>query len=472
MRSMLVASQNPMACKAIKTCFQSEYRVNVVTTRKSSLEAFKKMRYEFFFIDVELVQTGSGSPDMNGQADYKSALEPFWQVFPTAEIVVMSSQQKIRDAVMAVKAGASNYITYPIDVKELRHIIETAYKSMLIRSELDYFRDKFWRSDLRELVETENPAIKRVFEKIRSLAPMKTTVLLTGETGTGKGLLAKLIHHNSKRAQERFMTVHCGAIPDSLLESELFGHEKGAFTGADRRKLGKFETAQKGTIFLDEIGTITPSAQIKLLQVLQDRTFQRLGGQVTINADVRIIAATNANLSQMSADGRFRKDLYYRLSVFPIEVPPLRDRTEDIPHLSEVFLKRLNKQYLKEIHGIDPRVLEAFTRYSWPGNIRELENLIERSYILESSPMLTPTSFPNELFNTDVSDPYLFMNVSLPLSEIRRQTTEMYLKKLLASNNGRIQESAVAAGISARQLHNLMTKYGIRKKDFRSPPAP
>jgi DNA-binding NtrC family response regulator len=471
MRSMLVACQDLVACKAIKTCFQSEYRVNFVTTRESSFEAFKKMRYEFFFIDVELLQTGSASLDLNGQPDYKSALEPFWQVFPTAEIVVMSSQQKIRDAVMAVKAGASNYITYPMDVNELRHIIESIYKSMLIKSELDYFRDKFWRSDLLELVETDCPGMKKVFEKIRSVAPMKTTVLLTGETGTGKGLLAKLVHHHSKRAQERFITVNCGAIPDTLVESELFGHEKGAFTDADRRKLGKFETAQKGTIFLDEIGTITPSAQIKLLQVLQDRTFQRVGGQVTINADVRIIAATNANLSQMSTDGLFRKDLYYRLSVFPIEVPPLRERIEDIPHLAEVFLSRLNKQYLKHIHGIDPRVLEAFKRYSWPGNIRELENLTERAYVLESSPMLTPASFPNELFNPDVSDPYLFMDVSLPLSEIRCQTTEMYLKKLLASNRGRIQESAVAAGISSRQLHKLMTKYGIRKEDFRTPPA-
>jgi DNA-binding NtrC family response regulator len=473
MKSILVASKDRMTHKTIRSSFRSEYNVDVAPSEESCLDMFKKKRYEFLFIDAEFLQSGSTST--NGHANYRVALQPFWHVFPNAEIVVMSSQEKIRDAVMAVKAGASNYITYPIDMDELKYVTESLYESMIMQSELDYLRDKFWQSNSLEVVKTNSAAMRKVFEKVRSVAPTKSTVLLTGETGTGKGLLAKLVHHHSNRAEAQFITVHCGAIPDSLLESELFGHEKGAFTGADRRKLGKFEIAQKGTIFLDEIGTITPSAQIKLLQVLQDKTFQRVGGEVSIEADVRIIVATNANLKKMSADGLFRRDLFYRLSVFPIEIPPLVERIEDIPHLAELFLRKLNRLYSKEIHDIDPRVMEAFAQYSWPGNIRELENLMERAYILESSSVLTPESFPRELFTPGVSNLDPFSVISLPLSEMRRQTVDAversYLHRLLAFHKGHIQKSATIAGISTRQLHKLLTKYGINKQDFKSLPT-
>jgi transcriptional regulator with GAF, ATPase, and Fis domain len=256
------------------------------------------------------------------------------------------------------------------------------------------------------------------------------------------------------------------------LESELFGHEKGAFTGAVRRKLGKFEIASGGTIFLDEIGTITPSAQIKLLQVLQDGTFQRVGGEETISADVRVICATNTDLKQMCEEGQFRKDLYYRINVFPIEVPPLRTRVEDIPHLCDVFLKEMNRFNTKEIHDVDPRVMETFKRYPWPGNIRELENLMERAYILETSSLLTPEGFPSELFESDMALATLAVDSSQTLAEVRRKGIEdierNYLKELLAQNKGKVKESAEAAGITTRQLHKLMSKYGIRKEDFRT----
>jgi DNA-binding NtrC family response regulator len=311
-----------------------------------------------------------------------------------------------------------------------------------------------------------------VFAKIRSVAPTKSTVLLTGETGTGQGLLARLIHQHSNRRQAQFISFHCGAIPDTLLESELFGHEKGAFTGADRRKLGKFEIARGGTIFLDEIGTITPAAQIKLLQVLQDGTFQRVGGEGTLQADVRVIAASNMDLKKMCDNGQFRTDLYFRLHVFPIEIPPLRERIEDMHHIVVTILKKLNKFHTKEMYDIDPELLAAFGRYSWPGNIRELENLLERAYILENSPMLTPESFPRELFPSISSSVRMEINSSRPLKEVRRKGLEdierRYLKKLLAHNKGRIRESAKAAGVSTRQLHKLLTKYGLKKEDFKS----
>lgn len=281
--------------------------------------------------------------------------------------------------------------------------------------------DKFWQDDSLDYVQTKCRAMKAVFEKIRSVAPTKSTVMLIGETGTGKGILANLIHRHSNRKEAPFISVHCGAIPDTLLESELFGHERGAFTGAVRRKLGKFEIAKGGTIFLDEIGTITPSAQIKLLQILQDGLFQRVGGEETMEANVRVIAASNTDLKKMCDDGLFRKDLYYRLNVFPIEIPPLRERVDDIPHFVDVFLKKMSRFSQKNIHHVDPLVIEAFQHYRWPGNIRELENLIERAYILERSPVLRSESFPRELFESGAPAANTPVHNAVTLSEARRR---------------------------------------------------
>jgi len=373
--------------------------------------------------------------------------------------------------VMAVKAGASNYLTYPINLDEVTYLTESIYASLIVQSELDYLRDQFWQSDSLEIVQTKNLLVKKVFDKIRSVAPTKSTVLISGETGTGKGVLAQLIHKHSNRKDSPFINVHCGAIPDTLLESELFGHEKGAFTGAVRRKLGKFEIAKGGTIFLDEIATVTPSAQIKLLQILQEGTFNRLGGEETIEANVRVIAATNSSLRIMCDEGHFRTDLYYRLNVFPIDIPPLRERREDIPFFVEVILKKLNKFHTKNIHNIHPQVMEAFNQYLWPGNIRELENLMERAYILETSPILTHESFPSEIFSSKDSTSLIFVDTLFTLAETRRRSIEhfekQYLKEILTQHKGRINESASTAGISTRQLNKLMTRYGIKKEEFK-----
>lgn len=468
MKSVLVASKNQSACNAIRTSLRSEYRIDAVSSKDGCLEMFRKKRYEFLFIDVEVLRESM----LNN--NYKTALQPFWHAYPTAQIIAMSSQEMIREAVRAVKAGASDYLTYPVNPDEINYITQSIYESIIMESELDYFRDRFWQEDSLEIVRTRSPLMKRLFDKVRSVAPTKSTVLLSGETGTGKGVLARLIHQHSNRKDGPFISVHCGAIPDTLLESELFGHEKGAFTGAVRRKLGKFEIAQEGTIFLDEIGTITPSAQIKLLEILQDGTFHRVGGEETIEANVRVIAATNADLKKMCEAGQFRKDLYYRLNVFPLEIPPLRERMEDIAYIIDVILKRLKKFDLKEIHDVHPHVIDAFGKYSWPGNIRELENLMERAYILEASPILTPESFPNELFTSDLS-PVQVKGISFSLAEVRHRAIEQserfYLRELLTANRGRIKETAEAAGISTRQLHKLMKKYSITKEEFKTFPS-
>ncbi|MBU1163604.1 MAG: sigma-54 dependent transcriptional regulator [Proteobacteria bacterium] len=469
MKGVLVASNNQSACNAIRASLRSEYRIDAVSTKDGCLEMFRKKRYEFLFIDIEVLRESM----LNN--NYKTALQPFWHAYPTAQIIAMSSQEMIREAVGAVKAGASDYLTYPINPDEVNHITQSIYASIIMESELDYLRDRFWQEDSLEIVSTRSPLMKRLFDKVRSVAPTKSTVLLNGETGTGKGVLARLIHQHSKRKDGPFISVHCGAIPDTLLESELFGHERGAFTGAVRRKLGKFEIAQGGTIFLDEIGTITPSAQIKLLEILQDGTFHRVGGEERIEANVRVIAATNTDLKKMCEAGQFRRDLYYRLNVFPLEIPPLRERMEDIVYIVEIILKRLKKFDVKEIHDVHPHVIDAFGKYSWPGNIREMENLIERAYILEKSSILTPESFPNELFTSNPFTIQVKPNISLSLAEVRRtdieHTEKRYLKELLAVNKGRIKESAEVAGISTRQLHKLMKKYSITKEEFKTLPS-
>jgi len=468
MKSILIVSKTQSVCETIRTCYCPEYNIEIVPDKASCFALPRKNRFEFVFIDVEFL--GDRGQE-KGTSNYRSGLKPFWQLFPGAEIIVLSPHKAIREAVNAVKAGASNYLPYPIEIEELKYVTESVYESLRIKSELDYHRDRFWQADSLELIQTNSPLMQNVLDQVKSVSPTETTVLITGETGTGKGVLARLIHHHSARRGKQFISVHCGAIPETLLESELFGHEKGAFTGAIRRKLGKFEIAHGGTIFLDEIATITTSAQIKLLQILQDRAFQRVGGEETIETDVRIIAASNRDLRELSDDGAFRLDLYYRLDVFPIEVPPLRERQEDIPLLVETFLTKLGKRYHKDIHGVNPDVMEALQRYQWPGNIRELENLMERAYILETSSVLSPESFPNELLMSNVPWGRIPINGSVTLAQARTKGSDniekQYLKEILDRNAGHMKKTAHAAGISPRQLRKLCKKHELKKEQFK-----
>ncbi len=466
MKHILVVSDNNEAINKIRSSFK---KTGVIETRdriETTLKPPASKRFDLIFIDAE----SSGKTSGNG--DLQDKIQSLKNHYPGVETIIMASKVNIGEAVKAVRSGGSHYITYPIDPVEIMHVTDCIREQAFVRSELNYLREEFWQSDALEIVRTRNPGMKKVYEQTRSVAPTRTTVLLCGETGTGKGVLASLIHHHSNRDKGRFISVHCGAIPDTLLESELFGHEKGAFTGAFKRKLGKFEIAAKGTIFLDEISTITPSAQIKLLQVLQDGTFSRVGGEEILKTDARFIAATNMDLKKMCDDGMFRKDLYYRLNVFPIEIPSLRERTEDIELLADTFIKRFNVIMQKRIKGIHPDIIKAMAVYSWPGNIRELENLMERAFILETTPELTPESFPAEFFNYPKKSEVLKVNTALPLAQARRKANDefesQFIRQLLAKNKGRVNKSAEDAGISTRQFHKLMVKYHIQKKDYKT----
>ncbi|MGD9209365.1 MAG: sigma-54 dependent transcriptional regulator [Desulfobacteraceae bacterium] len=465
MQTALIISTVAEDMATMRAILGSGCRLHGVADVPEAIQIMERKRYDIVFIDLNILLHYLDGEDFNG------TLLIFQKKSPSIEIVIMVAPDQIRKAIWLVKAGAADYITYPISDTEVNLVLETIFKSTLCQHELDYLRDQFWKSEALDVVQTKSPAMVEVFKKVRSVAATKTTVLLTGETGTGKSLIAKLIHQHSNRQTVQFISVHCGAIPDTLLESELFGHERGAFTGALRKKLGKFEIANGGTIFLDEIGTLTPPAQIKLLQVLQDGTFSHVGGEEPIHTNARVIAATNSDLKSLTESGNFRKDLYYRLNVFPIDIPPLRARMEDLPRLISLFLERLNREFQKAIQSVHLQVLEALTQYSWPGNVRELENLMERAYILENASVLTPSSFPQELFDCQKGSTAMRVHTRIPLSDARKIAIEdferQYIKELLARNLGKIKNSAMEAGITTRQLHKLMSKYGIRKEEYK-----
>lgn len=466
MRSLLVITANKTDQELIKSSLRGKYLVEARSTREAGLKLLQQQPCDLLFIDIDLL-----APPAHTDIGLKAAMQPFWLISPSLNIIVMVPPQLIQLAVTAVKNGASNYLSYPLHGDELQYVVESIGAEVISLSELAYLREQFWRRGTTSTLATKNLVMEAVYEKVRSVAPTLSTVLLTGETGTGKGMLARLIHAESGRKGNQFISVHCSAIPDTLLESELFGHERGAFTGATRRKLGKFELANNGTLFLDEIGTISPAAQVKLLQVLQDKRFSRVGSEESITANARIITAANADLEAMCSEGTFRRDLFYRLNVFPIHIPPLRERAEDIPLLVELFLAELNREHQKNIQGVRPEVLDALAAYSWPGNIRELKNLVERAYILEHGPTLAAASFPAELFRPGIARTNHLLRAGVTLAQARGRAVEEvereYLAQVLTLHRGRIDQTAGHAGITTRQLHKLMKKYNLRKEKFK-----
>jgi two-component system response regulator HydG len=461
MKSALILSPQSDAISSISSSIPSDCQVEIAEDIRGARKLNQKYQFDIIFLDLKVIRD-----------DFSDLIFHFRESNPFVSIVVLSTKAAIRKAVEMVKAGANDYLTCPVDAEEVRLVIDSLKESLTQNLELDYLRDQFWKTEWLEVIQTRSDNMREVYKKIGAVAPTKVTVLLSGETGTGKGMLARLLHHHSNRCEEPFVTVHCGAIPDTLLESELFGHEKGAFTGAVRMKIGKFEMARHGTIFLDEIGTITPAAQVKLLQILQDGTFNRVGGEMELKTNARVIAASNSNLAEMSDGGTFRKDLYYRLNVFPINLPALKERKKDIAYLADQFIKRLNAVHSKNIQGIHPHASKALQNYDWPGNIRELENLMERAYILESTSILTPENFPTELFDSDKISAVLSVSAHLPLAEARKMAIDdferQYLKELLSRSKGRVNLAAAEGGISTRQLNKLMVKHGIRKEAFKN----
>lgn len=322
--------------------------------------------------------------------------------YPEIISVVITGYGTIETAVSAIKKGAYNYLTKPFKLVELPIMVRKGLKERQLRFENQYLRKQLnAKYGFNNIIGTGR-AMNRIFELVDTIAGLNSTVLIQGETGTGKELIAKAIHFNSPRKDQKMVSINCGAIPETLLESELFGHVKGAFTGAVQTRIGRFEQANGGTIFLDEIGNMPPTLQVKLLRVLQEREFERVGGNSTVKVDVRIIAATSSNLEELVKNGTFREDLYYRLNVIPINLPPLRERREDIPLLVQKFIERFCETHRLDLKTVSPQVMKGLMSFEWPGNVRQLENIVERMVALTGNrPAILPTDLPAEIQNRE-----------------------------------------------------------------------
>ncbi len=467
-RTVFAATANLQAIETLKQCFSGHGTVRALSHPEELKEALADPACDTLFLDMDFLATVARQSQLDSAAQLISTIK---HRRPNVPLVVMAAHEDIRQSVEAVQHGADNYLSYPIVEEEVRFVLKSLSEQIRFEAVIDHYQDSFWNQDPSGITRTDSAIMRGVLSKAKAVAPTSTLVLLTGESGTGKSVIAKLIHDHSIRRDKPFIHVHCGAIPDTLVESELFGHEKGAFTNAYKRKLGKFELAYGGTIFLDEIGTITAAAQVKLLQVLQEKTFQRVGGEAEIKAGARVIAATNMDLKQMVSQGLFREDLFYRLNVFPISIPPLRERREDIPFLVTSFLEKFNREHHKTIGDASPVVLDALRCYEWPGNVRELENVIERAFILEDTDTLTADVFPEEIIHCESPVANITLDMTVTLKEFRNKAKEEaerhYLVQLLSDFKGKINKSADHAGLTPRQLHKLLTKYGIHKQDYK-----
>ncbi len=384
--------------------------------------------------------------------------------YPAIPVIMITAHGTVATAVEALKKGALDYITKPFELDELKNVISKAIKTRNLKeNELFLPPEEIERTGI---IGTSRQTLE-IFEAIKRVAPTTTTIMITGETGTGKELVADAIHYNSPRKNNPLIKINCAAIAETLMESELFGYEKGAYTGAVITKPGKFELAHKGTLFLDEVGEIPRDMQVKLLRVIQEQEFERVGGLRTIKVDVRIIAATNQNLLQQVQAGNFREDLYYRLNVFPIDVPPLRERKEDILPLVDYFMDKFNKKLGLSV-AVDSEVKEMLLRYEWPGNIRELENLIERMMLLAQNNIITLQEIPGE-FKTAVDKAIITQtdNSKKPFKDFMRNHMEnverQMIIKCLEKSGGNVTKAAKELGLSRKGLQLKMIKYGLRK---------
>ena len=403
--------------------------------------------------DTEVVLLDLNMPKMNGF----ECLERLAADHPGLPAIVLSSVDEATEAVHAMKLGALDYLTKPFDPDELLAVLRNARRLRRAERENEQLREALGGPSGDVEVVADSDAMQAVVDQALKVAPLDSTVLLTGESGVGKGMLARLVHSKSPRASEPFVTVSCPALPRELLESELFGHEKGAFTGAVRRRRGKIEAARGGTLFLDEIGDLPLDLQPKLLNVLQDRLFHRLGGEETLEADVRIIAATNLNLEDRMAEGEFREDLYYRLSVIPIEVPPLRERLEELRALSASTLQRVAKRGGGKAVKLSKDAMAAMQAYDWPGNVRQLENVLERSAAFCDGGVIEIKDLPAAVRGSKPSGRVPAGLGGIALSDLEREALIQTLKIC----NGNKAETARRLGVTEKSVYNKLKRHGL-----------
>jgi len=391
MPKILVVDDEPEILEILSDVLRrAGYEVQTAGNGRMAIEEVNNSPYDLVITDLNM-------PEVDGMA----VLQHIITEFPDTLCIILTGYGTIKGSVEAIKLGAVDYVAKPVKSEEMLMIVEKALRYQTLERENTLLKNQLRQKYRFENFVGKSPAIQEVFELIEKVADTDSTILITGASGTGKELVARAIHYNSRRSKKPMITINCGAIPEELLESELFGHEKGAFTSAHKTRIGRFEIANAGTMFLDEIGDMSPNLQVKLLRVLQEQKFERVGGIKTICVDIRIIAATNTDLKKAIAKGAFREDLYYRLNVIPIRVPSLKDRKTDIPLFLDFFLEKFNKRKNKHIKGFTPEAVTALLQYDWPGNVRQLENLVERLVILTDHEEICFEDLSGNFHNTD-----------------------------------------------------------------------
>lgn len=438
---ILIVDDEPSVRDSLSRWFRDDgYEVGVAEGANDALTRLAERRWDLALLDIRMRGT-----------DGIELQRRMVEVDPEIVIIIMTGYASVDTAVTALKQGAYDYITKPLDPDDVAHLVQNA---------LSHRRSKEENVRMKEVIEGhvvhptqiigQSTAIKKVFDAIETVAPTDATVLITGESGTGKELVARAIHAGSPRRYHPMVAIHCGALTETLLESELFGHEKGAFTGAQYRKKGKFEMAEGGTVFLDEIGDISLKTQTDLLRVLQEREIVRVGGHQPLKVDFRCVAATNKNLQELIREGKFRPDLYYRLNVFHIVLPPLRDRREDIPLLVDHFVRKYSQQMNKRIERIAPAAMNAIQQFEWPGNVRELENAVERAMVVAKAPEIREEDFSLRPGTTVVAPD------GRTLDEVEKD----YILRVLEECSFNQTKAAEVLDIDRVTLHNKLKKYG------------
>jgi two-component system, NtrC family, response regulator HydG len=450
---ILVVDDESSHRQMIRAVLSAEgYEIKEADDGLKAISAVEEHFYDLVLIDIRM-------PKVDGI----EALKKIKDTSPGIPVIIMTAYASVNTAVEALKAGAYDYLTKPLDIEELKILVAKALRFYRLEQENIYLKEQLNnRFDFSNII-GRSPAMKKLFETMALVAPSQATVLIVGESGTGKELIANAIHQNSDRAGQPLIKVNCAALPETLLESELFGHEKGAFTGALARKQGRFQMAHKSSIFLDEIGEMSPATQAKILRVLQEREFEPLGSNQTIQVDTRVIAATNKKLEEEIKKGRFREDLFYRINVVTIEVPPLRERHEDLALLADFFLKRYAEKNRRMINGFTPRAMDLLMRYNWSGNVRELENIVERAVIMARGEMITPMEFPENLkaLDQEIREARIDIAAGRSLKEVEK---EMILRTLEETGGNRTHAADIL-GISRRTLQLKLKEYGLGHQD-------
>jgi two-component system response regulator HydG len=479
MRKILVVDDDfDLRMTVTSALSEGQYEVDQAANGEEAVNRVQAGQYDLVLMDVNM-------PKMSGI----EALKEIKAHDPSVIVIILTAFSNIRDAIEATRLGAYNYLEKPIRSDNLVYMVDQAFRSQNMVKALSYSAPVFSLPGGNEFV-GQSSEMKKIFSVIDRLARVDTAVLIRGESGTGKELVAQSLHYNGPRKDNRFVAVNCSAIPESLMESEFFGHEKGAFTGADARKIGKFQYAEGGTLFLDEIGEIPASMQAKLLRVLQEKKFTPVGSNREIDMNVRIVAATNRNLEAMIKDGSFREDLFYRLNVLPIQLPPLRERKNDLESLSRYFVEKFNQRYKKQIRGLSEEALEALKAHRWPGNIRELENVLEHAFVLEGSSLITPESLPEKIRSSSRSElpgspaaaeirldegavpmegEAMSFRMSIQKFDFQASKEEFekqFLINALRAFRGKINQTAIHANIPKKTLLRKLEKYGITAKDY------